>query len=679
MSFVYPYLLWGLLAVSIPVIIHLFNFRRYKKVYFTNVKYLLDLKLKTRRQSQLRHLVILLMRILAVASLVTAFAQPFIPSHDIPVRKGSVNLVSIYIDNSFSMGSLLEPARQKAVDVTEAYGPSDLFQLLTNDFEGRHQRWVSRDEFKVLMNEITPSPVVRTASEVTARQADMLKSHSSENKNAYLVSDFQKSMFDISLIARDPAILTWLIPVASPVSGNLFIDTCWFESPVHQTGQSVRMVARIMNAGEGDMEKIPVKLSIDDSQKALASVDIPAGSFSDVALSFTHHEGGRQYGTVEIADFPVTFDDKIYFICEVEDRIPVLCICRERANPFLASLFERDSAFAFEVNDSRSVDYEGLEKFRLILLDGLEEVSTGLAREISTFVDNGGTVAVVPPSSISLESYRQFLQGMGLNYYLEEVHTNTRVDDIDMMNPVFDGVFEENSRVAGLSVDLPVVRHYYRISRLSATSRIPVLTLVNGDDFLSCEFRGRSAVYLLASPLDDSSTNFHRHAVFVPTLYRIGLLSASSDRLYYTIGDAGTIEVPASDTRDEAPLKLVSRDEGFEMIPGQGIYGKKALVELPGRLPFAGHFTLRQHDQEMAGLAFNYDRRESDLDRYDPDEIGGMVSREGLQGVKVFRESEKPLTDMIAEMNQGVRLWKLFIILALSFLAAEVALLRFWV
>jgi len=153
MEFVNPLFLFGLLAIGVPILIHLFNFRKYKRVYFTNVRFLRELKEQTKKRSQLRHLIILLLRILAIICLAVAFSQPYIPFSKNRVKADSRNAVSVYIDNSFSMeamgskGPLLEEARQKAREIAGAYKSTDIFQVLTNDFEGKHQRLVSRDEF----------------------------------------------------------------------------------------------------------------------------------------------------------------------------------------------------------------------------------------------------------------------------------------------------------------------------------------------------------------------------------------------------------------------------------------------------------------------------------------------------------------------------------------------------
>src|SRR5688572_21984613 len=178
-SFVYPAFLFALALITIPIIIHLFNFRRFRKVYFTNVRFLRELKEETTSRSRLKHLLVLFSRILAVSFLVLAFAQPYIP-----VEQGnkivSDRAVSVFIDNSFSMeavtreGSLLDVAKNKAREIAAAYKQSYRFQLLTNDFDPVHQRLISREEFIDQLELVRISPSSRQLSEVISRQKDAL-------------------------------------------------------------------------------------------------------------------------------------------------------------------------------------------------------------------------------------------------------------------------------------------------------------------------------------------------------------------------------------------------------------------------------------------------------------------------------------------------------------------------
>ena len=165
MQFLYPSFLFALAALAIPIILHLFYFRRFKKVYFTNVRFLKEVKEETSARSKLRNLLVLLMRLLAITFLVLAFAQPFIPQ-DVEVKKGE-KAVSIFVDNSFSMSALsqdvplLDKAKQRAREIVQAYAVDDRFQILTNDFEGRHQRLVSKEDALGLIDEIEKTPGVK--------------------------------------------------------------------------------------------------------------------------------------------------------------------------------------------------------------------------------------------------------------------------------------------------------------------------------------------------------------------------------------------------------------------------------------------------------------------------------------------------------------------------------------
>ena len=150
MSFLFPAFLAALAAIAIPIIIHLFYFRRFKRVYFTNVKFLKELKEERSSRNKLKHLLVLASRVAAIALLVLAFAQPYIPQSQSKTVQGP-KAVSIYLDNSFSMNalsndvSLFEKARAKATEIVDAYTTEDRFQVLTNDFEGRQQRLITKD------------------------------------------------------------------------------------------------------------------------------------------------------------------------------------------------------------------------------------------------------------------------------------------------------------------------------------------------------------------------------------------------------------------------------------------------------------------------------------------------------------------------------------------------------
>jgi len=243
MKFVYPEFLWALFALAIPIIIHLFNFRKFRKVYFSNVSFLKEVKQETQSKSQLKHILVLIMRMLAIACLVLAFAIPYIPGEG--RQSAGDRAVSIYLDNSFSMdgvstnGRLFEIARNRIIElVNDSYETTDRFQLITNDFEGKHQRLVNRDEFLKLVNETEISATTRKLSEVMARQQDALAEGEIPEQHAFWFSDFQKSVTDLDALPADSGMTVYLQPVQAEEVRNLYIDSIWFNTPVRQLNQS---------------------------------------------------------------------------------------------------------------------------------------------------------------------------------------------------------------------------------------------------------------------------------------------------------------------------------------------------------------------------------------------------------------------------------------------------------
>ncbi|MCX6352163.1 MAG: BatA domain-containing protein, partial [Bacteroidetes bacterium] len=208
MSFLFPSFLFSLFAFSIPVIIHLFNFRRYKKIFFTNVNFIASVQEETKSQNNLRHLLLLLLRLLALAAIIFAFAQPFIPQKQSTVNPGK-NYIALYIDNSFSMsntakeGELLQFAKKKTEEIAKSYSEGDGYQLVTNDFDIKHRHWVTQKEVIKLISEVSVSPASKKLSEVYAHMREAYRDVNAHNKLAYIVSDYQTSFADISATAKD--------------------------------------------------------------------------------------------------------------------------------------------------------------------------------------------------------------------------------------------------------------------------------------------------------------------------------------------------------------------------------------------------------------------------------------------------------------------------------------------
>ncbi|MDR4989192.1 MAG: BatA and WFA domain-containing protein [Bacteroidales bacterium] len=677
MSFLYPGFLFALFAISIPVIIHLFRFRRFRTIYFPNIAFLQQLSEASDRESRLKHLLVLLARILTISFLVMAFSRPYIPAEDEAVSPEG-NIVGVYIDNSFSMnarsayGSLLDEAKTRAQELASIYMPADRFMLLTNDFEGRHQRFVSREEFLALIEEVELSPVVRTLTEVMTRKADLFSSEPQGRHRAYYISDFQKSTTGLEMLEDEPEPKAYFIPLEAARTDNVFIDSCWFESPVRLAGQPLSLHVLIRNDGSQNLSNQPLRLFIDGQQRAVTTYDVAAGSQTEAVVGWTAGNERFQQGWIEIIDYPVTFDDRLYFSYAVSSEINVLTLEAGQANPYLGALYRRDDLFNYSSVPAFSIDYSAFARQSLIILNGFNQISGGLAMQLQRFVEEGGSLAVFPGTSINKASYSDFLMAMDVDSYTRLDTNSLRVSEINELHPLFEGVFEELPE----NIDLPRVSSYYAVSRQLRSSGQNLLVLQNGLPFFASYAVGEGAVYLSAVPIDDAFSNFQRHSIFVPVMVNIALHSNSRQPLYHVLEPMLTVGIPGTGMGTDQVFALVR--DGFRVIPEQRQAGNRLQLIFHDQLREAHNYLLF-HGEELYGpLSLNYDRRESLLEAHSRTSIERILADSQIHTASVLVPGDRSLDQMLRDTIMGRQLWRFFIILALTFLLAEVAILRWW-
>jgi hypothetical protein len=680
MQFVYPGFLFALSALSIPIIIHLFNFRRFRRILFTNVRFLQEIKQDTRSRSRLKHLLILLCRLLAVTFLVLAFAQPLIPAGTNAIVSGVKN-VSIYIDNSFSMdaigknGSLVETAKRKAREIANAYQPADKFQLLTNDFEARHQRIVNREEFLEMVDDVKSGSSVRSLSEVITRQKDAMHSVAGNEKILlYEISDFQKSVTDLDRVSNDSLLQINLVPLVPSTSKNIFIDTCSLATPFVQLNTQNELTIRLKNISDEDVENVPVKLFINGAQRSLTSITIPANSETESKLSFSIITPGWQQAMVSIADDPVIFDDNYYLSFEVKEHLNVLSINENNPSPYISALFGNDPYFQLRNAAVNQLDYASFLSQNLIILNNLKDISSGLVQELKKYVDQGGALIIFPSEELNIESYRLLSGSLSIPSFLQIVETEDKVSFIEKKNAVFENVFER--KTSNENIDYPVVTKHFQITGEAHSNQEILMRLQGGDVFLSSVQSGKGIVYLCASPLDENSSNFPRHALIVPVMLKAAMSGFSSNQPTFTVGKNSLIELTNIQLTGDNILHMVNTGEKFDIIPETRMINNKPAISEHGQVKSAGNYSIESNGKMIGAVSYNYDRRESDLTYNSTDELKSMAEKARLQFINFF-DSNTELTHSVAVQNEGIRLWKYCIWLALLFIACEIFLIRF--
>ncbi len=672
MQFLFPSFLFALAALAIPIIIHLFYFRRFKTVYFTNVRFLREVKEESSARRKLRNFLVLLARCLAVAFLVFAFAQPFIPKNTEGVKKGE-QATSIFIDNSFSMNalakdvSLLEKAKMKAREIIKAYNTDDKFQILTNDFEGRHQRLVSKEDAFNFVDEIKMTPSVQELSKVLAMQQLALNTSKTVNKTAFILSDFQKNITDLPNF-KDTLIQVNLLPLAAVQEKNIAIDSAWFEAPVQMMGQTNPLVVKVTNYTNEDVENVKLSVKVDGQDKPIGLINIKARSSKEDTVNITIMRTGWHEAELTITDYPVQFDDHFYFTFSVPATINTLTINELSPNRFVETALGSVRNFKNTDMSSGSVQYSQFANFQLIILNGLGQISSGLGAELAQYMKNGGNVLAFPPPSVDLSSYGNFTNSLQVNNLNPFENTPREVINLNTEEFVFKDVFTNKSA----NFKLPSTTGNYRLTNRNGEN---ILTYRDGSSFLTKNKIGQGNFYLCAAPLDEKYSSLARSGeVFVPMLYKMAISGAKDWRIGYTIGKDDYVEADSKGKIGETTYKMRGAKEEF--IPEQRTVTGKVILGVKDGVKEAGFYNLfAKPDSILYKFGFNFDRRESVLDYFDAKGLKDF----SRNNIKVFDENaEANFTAVVGEQNQGIVLWRWCLILALLFLAMETMILRFW-
>ncbi len=673
MQFVYPAFLFALVSLTIPVLVHLFNFRRYQKVYFSNVQFLKEIKEQQSSRRNLRERLILISRLLALAFLVLAFARPYFPNKN-TVSPGKRQVISIFLDNSYSMqtlnteGSLLDEAKRRAKEIASAYSINDRFQLLTQDFEGKHQRLLPRQEFNDAVDEIKISGQSRRLPQIVSRQQSIMQNQPGAAEQVYIISDFQKSATGQEQIKPNPGVNINLVQLKANTLPNIAVDSVWLLSAVHRPGEAEKMVVKLHNYADKDAQGIPLKLFINGAQKALGSFSLKAKSTQQDTLAFSGLQSGWQQGLIQLQDNPIVFDNDFYFAFNVKERMPVLLINGGQANPYLQAAMATDAFFKPVDVNYGSVDYAGLSGYPVVMLADVKSIPAGLAQQLKTYVAKGGSLVVFPADGADLNSYRGLLQPAGAAWPEKLVTEATRVSSLNTSSPLFKGVFEDIPR----NPDLPLVQKYYQLSSGGRVQSGALMDLPGRQPFWSGYRSGSGKIYLSAVPLQESYSNLPRHALLIPILFRIALLSGHDQPLYYTIGKNEVVETIPFQLSEKQVLKLSKGNQAF--IPGARQQEGSTFLYVADQIQQPGNYLLKKQDSLAAVVAFNNNRFESDLTYFEPGELKNLVPKNGM----VVQPGKGSLQGAISETNFGLQLWKVCIILALIFVAAEILLIRFY-
>jgi hypothetical protein len=677
MRFIHPEALWGLLSLAVPIIVHLFNFRKFRKVAFSNVAFLKEIRQETHKTRNLKHLLILLVRLLALTCLAFAFARPYFPANESGTPGSSV--VSVYIDNSRSMeargsdGILLEIAKNQAITLAEAFAASDRFQLLTTDFEGKHQRLVSRDEFIQIAQEVQVGPSSHPLAEAARRQLELLNRSESKNLFLFQLTDLQKTTSDPADMPIDSNIMCTILPQTADLISNIYIDSVWFESPVHTLSRPDDIHVRLVNTGGEDRPEVPIRWMVNDVQRSVGTITIPANAKAETILTCSFTEPGEKICRIEIDDSGIISDDKYFFNYQVTEIIPVLEVKgKECTSNAVAAIFAEDDYFSYREMSENQIDFADLSGFRLIVLHQMQQISNGLQKVLNDFISAGGSVLLIPSHSIDLETHNQFLTLVNAGSIQPFSESHNIIKQLNTDHPLLRDAFDKSDE----RTDLPEIEGYYPY--MPGPNTQPIASLASGEPFISITRQGNGSFYFLSTTDDIQYSGFVRHALFPAILIRMAESSAPSAPLAYELGNGFEIMIKNFNRGNES-IQLKNAANGSEYMPEIRSSGLDAVLHITSEMKMPGNYQVISGDSIVNIISLNLPRDESDNRAWKSDDFNAALDSSGKSSWGIMQGDSDSIAASLQNIQaNGSSMWYMLIIWSLIFLAIEVLLLKFW-
>ncbi|RYM34539.1 hypothetical protein ERX46_03970 [Brumimicrobium glaciale] len=677
MNFVYPNILYLLLLLIIPIIIHLFNFRRYKKLYFSSLQFIKKVEKETNATKNLRHYLILACRMLAFAALIFAFAQPYIPTSN--QTKSYENLIPIYLDNSFSMsakgsnGNLLNQAKTTVQQIADAYPKGQRYLLVTNALDGTEHRIITRSELEDKLEYVNLSPISRSITNPLESMKEYLNSIAYDgNLHYYVISDFQQRNIKESKAAIDTSANYSFLQLAPQINRNLYIDSIWFEQPFQRVNSNNTLNIRVQNTGDEKLTNVELNLNVGGNKRQTLT-DLEANNSTVVAMNYTDKSNGIKEGIIEVIDENLFFDNRFHFNYNVEESINVLIINDEKSTPFPGMVYATDDFYTVEQTSVAQLKSNSLNEADLIVLNGLNTISSGIQTQLNQLAGNGIHVLIIPSADFDSKSYNNLLSSFQLPLFREAAEQEIRIGKISSDLDFFSGMFDGNVD----NIRMPPLKRYISSSTYTNANYNLLIQYENGMPLLVEQAKGKN-VYALYSPINPEFNNFGKSALFSSLVLRVGEKSQGQLPLSLTIGSSDEYRIRMAGQNESA---LILKQDEYEFIPEMSKNGGFTSVSVRNSIDNQsindGVYSVLNSGNEIGKLALNYNRFESDMDYASENEITSYFKN--LNVTKLNTEGISTLSDIQQlTLKKPNEFWRILLILALTFFLLEMLILIFW-
>lgn len=716
MTFLNPFVLIGLAAAAIPIILHLLNLRKLRTIEFSTLSFLKELQQTKIRRLKLRQLLLLLIRTLLVIFIVLAFARPALRGTILGTIGTNARSTVVFIfDDSFSEtvsdehGERLKRGKESTLKLIDLLGDGDeAFLIKLSELPNVTVEPALHDftALRELVAEIQSSPVRRPMETALRTASRLLAQSRNANKEIYVISDFQRSLFSERMSEHaepagtllDEHVSIFLVPLAKKDAANVAVDSVTIITTILEKDKPVEITARLRNFSNVALHNYVASISLDAVRASQLSVNMEPYGSATLKFLVSPKRSGFIQGFVELEHDALDLDNRRYFSMRIPERIRTVVIASSSAEsryPLLAL----QAGNGEQEHSLISIIQTVPQKFSLIDLTLIDVVvcSNILAlhrsdvERLRGFVKRGGGLILFPGS----EGSQAYVQAASLaSLHLPPVKSVVRVPagqapiefrNLDFDHPLFATVFDREQRSSTTTpreIESPKINVI--LDHEAGREGRTIISTNNGGVFLSEHQLGTGRILFYSVDPALTWSDFPLKGLFAPLVYRSVVYTAlrNEESNSHIVGDEPPLAVSSNMTsRVNGQYKLIGPDGVEELLkPTSSPHGSTATSSVqfsPKRLILPGIYGIVNGTTILRQFAINIDPRESDLRIADDRSLDEFWQRLGIASSAVHTLSQdEQLQASVVQSRYGVELWKYCIILAILLSLLEMAIAR---
>ncbi len=688
MTFLNPAILFGLLAASIPILIHLLNLRKLKKIEFSTLQFLKELQKNKIRRVKLKQWLLLALRVLIILLIVTAFARPTLEGVSVGGTTSAAKTTAVFIlDDTFSMsvidqkGSYFNQAKQTIKDIINQMQEGDDAALIL----ASHQPEVIRPttnlgRFISELDDIQISLISNETHNAIIKAAEVISTSDNFNKEIYLLTDFQKGRLyspeNVTNLGElmGKGVRLYTFNYSGEDILNAGISELKLNTQIFEKNKPIKFETSITNYSSSVMSNLVVSLFINDERSAQQSLNLNPGETETINLETPARETGLNEVFVEIEEDDILQDNRRYISFFIPAEIKVLILSDTGADSKFIKLAlqsgNRDGLLEVTTENISSSAAIRFNDFDVVLINSSNFKS--LSDKLKEFLNEGRGLVVFPSSDENLEQFNSSLGSIGLpdskgivnlenEQYLE-------FDEIDFNHPLFENIFMEKEKK---QIESPQIFSYHKITGTAIGKSI--IKLVDGSLFLGEYNSGSGKTMLFNSSADLAWNDFPLKSIFAPILNKI-VMYLSSNKLLDDKKFAGENLAVNISERTLPQLKIVRPDGKEELInltqTGSSNFFIYNSTDLTGNYKF---FT---GEKLLRSVSVNPNPIESVTEYLAQDEFEDYLNKVNFQGSLITIDKDEDPVQKILQARFGSELWRYFLIAALIIAVIEMAVAR---